>query len=64
MVISRYYPGIFLEGLRKTTKNIRTISVRSEIRTDLHQNISEECHCNLSLSQHFVLLHNELSAIL
>jgi hypothetical protein len=27
----RYYPGIFLEGLRKTVKNVRLAGLRAEI---------------------------------
>jgi hypothetical protein len=31
---SRYYRSIFLEGLRKTTKNLRIANLLAEIRTE------------------------------
>jgi hypothetical protein len=30
-LILRYYTGNFLEGLRKTTKNLRIVGLRAEI---------------------------------
>jgi hypothetical protein len=30
-LISRYYPGIFLKELRKTTKNLSTAGLQAEI---------------------------------
>jgi hypothetical protein len=37
-----YYPGIYLEGLRKTTKVLRIARVSTEIRTKYLPSISPE----------------------
>jgi hypothetical protein len=40
---TRYYPGICLEGLRKTTNELRIVGVRAEIWTWVLRNVKQEC---------------------
>jgi hypothetical protein len=47
---SRHYPGIFREGLRKTTKiSVRIVDVPPEIQTTHFPNTSLECYRYISL---------------
>jgi hypothetical protein len=47
---SKYYPRIFLEGLKKTTKNtVRTAGVAAETRTEHLPNTSLEHYYSTSV---------------
>jgi hypothetical protein len=41
-IILSYYRGIFLQGLRKTTKNVRIAGLRAEIWTEDLPNAMQE----------------------
>jgi hypothetical protein len=38
----KYYPGIFLEKLKKTKKNLRIAGVQTEVRSEGLQNRSQK----------------------